>query len=387
MTEELKKTVDELATAWEQFKKVNDTRLNEMEKKGSSDPLLAAQLERLNAAMDEQKQRTEEIAKAASRAALGDTKADETKDAAEYKAAFNSYVRKGVEEKALSVNSEPDGGYLVPKQMSDIISTVVYESSPMRQLATVVPLSSDSLDLIRDAGEFGAGWAGEEATRSATTNAQLGLLNIPAYEMYAKPQATQKLLDDAGINVEAWIAQKIAERFARLEATAFVSGNGVEQPTGILSYANGTSGKTVEQVNSGTSGSVTADGLISLFYKLKSDYVRNASFLMHRTTVGAVRTLKDTTNQYIWQPGLAAGQPDMLLGAPVFMASDMPTAAANSLSVALGDFKRAYVIADRIGIRTLRDPFSSKPMVEFYTTKRVGGSVVNFEAVKLLKLA
>jgi HK97 family phage major capsid protein len=174
---------------------------------------------------------------------------------------------------------------------------------------------------------------------------------------------------------------------ARLEAAAFIGGNGTSQPKGILTYAAGTSFGQIQQVNSGTSAVVTADSLVQLYFSLKDDYARNATFLMHRTTVQAVRLLKEaTTNQYLWQPGLTAGTPNTLLGVPVVLAADMPVPAASSLSVAVGDFKRGYLIVDRIGIRTLRDPFTAKPFVKFYTTKRVGGEVINTDAIKILKL-
>ena len=175
--------------------------------------------------------------------------------------------------------------------------------------------------------------------------------------------------------------------FSRRESTAFVTGNGVSQPRGFLTYPAGTNWGQIEQLNSGTSAVVTADSLIRLYYSLKEAYAKQATFLINRSVVQSIRLLKDTTNQYIWQPGLAAGAPDTLMGVPVKLASDMPVAAANSLSVVVGDFKSAYVIVDRIAIRILRDPFTEKPFVKFYTTKRVGGDVTNFEAIKLLKLA
>ncbi len=209
--------------------------------------------------------------------------------------------------------------------MSDSIVRIVNESSPMRSLATVETISSDSLDLIEDTDEMAAAWADETTARSADTNtAAIGRNTIDTFEMYAQPKATQKLIDDAAIDIEQWIAEKVADKFSRLESTAFIAGNGTSAPKGILSYTAGTSFGQVQQVPTGTSAVVTAD---------------------------------------------------------------MPVPAASSLSIAVGDFKRAYMIVDRVGIRTLRDPFTAKPFVQFYTTKRVGGKVVNTEAVKLLKLA
>jgi HK97 family phage major capsid protein len=286
------------------------------------------------------------------------------------------------------VGTDADGGYMVTPHMSEAIMATIKESSPIRALARVETISSDSLDLIEDTGEMAAAWVAETADRDDTTTAQVGKNTIDTYEMYAQPKATQKLIDDASIDIESWVAQRVAEKFARLEATAFVSGDGSGKPKGILNYAAGTSFGQVQQINSGADGAVTSDGLVKLYYALKDEHAKRASFLMHRTTVQAVRLLKEsTTDQYLWQPGLAAGTPDTLLGVPVALASDMPTPANDALAVAVADFQSAYLIVDRVGIRLLRDPYTAKPFVKFYATKRVGGEVVNSEAIKLLKLA
>ena len=384
-----------LGNAWEQFKQVNENRLNEIERKGHSDALHDGQLQRINDALDQCKGRLDRMETVQARPAremksLGYAGADQS----EYKAAFNAYLRKGmdsgleqIQSKALSVGTDANGGYLVPNQLADLIVHIVNESSPMRALAHVETISSDSLDIIEDVTDANAAWGDETTVRSAeTTSPTLGRNTIDTFELYAQPQATQKLVDDASIDIERWIATKVADKMARLEATAFIGGDGTTQPKGILTYTAGTSWGQIQQVNSGTSAVVTADSLLNLYYNLKDEYARNATFLMHRNTVQAVRLLKDTTNQYIWQPGLAAGRPDTLFGAPVALAADMPVPAASSLSVAVADFKRAYLIVDRIGIRTLRDPFTAKPFVKFYTTKRVGGEVVNTDAIKILKL-
>ena len=384
-----------LGNAWEQFKQVNDARLGEIERKGGADVLHTAQLQRINDALDQHKARMDQLETVNARPgremkSLGYNGADQE----EYKSAFNRYLRKGMDAelealqtKALSVGTDTAGGYLVPNQLADLIIQIVNESSPMRKLATVETISSDSLDVIEDVNDFNAAWGDESTVRSAeTASPTLGRNTIDTFELYAQPQATQKLVDDASIDIERWVATKVADKMARLEATAFISGDGTTQPKGILTYTAGVSWGQIQQVNSGTSAVVTADSLVNLFYSLKDDYARNASFLMHRTTVQAVRLLKDTTNQYIWQPGLSAGTPNTLMGVPVSLAADMPIPAASSLSIAVADFKRAYLIVDRIGIRTLRDPFTSKPFVKFYTTKRVGGEVVNTDAIKILKL-
>jgi HK97 family phage major capsid protein len=321
----------------------------------------------------------------------GDDAAATEKKAMEAKrAAFNKYCRKGQvteELKAMSVESDPDGGYTVLPEMSAEIVKKVYESSPMRQLASVQTISSDALEMIEDLDQVGSGWVGEVDTRSVSSTAQLKKIVIPVHELHASPSASQKVLDDSMWNLESWLSQKVAEKFSRDEATAFVSGNGVLKPRGILSYASGTSFEQIEQVVSGSSGAVTADGLISLVYSLKAPYLAGAAFMMQRATVKEVRKLKDSQNRYLWEPGLNGSTQERLLGYPVYQANDMEAIAANSLSIAFGDFKAGYQIVDRFGIRVLRDPYSSKPYVIFYTTKRVGGAVKNFEAIKLQKLS
>jgi HK97 family phage major capsid protein len=393
---DISERVHMLGNAWEQFKAVNDQRLRDIERKGAADPLDVLQLGKINDALDGYKDRLARMEVAVARpdtmlgASFGDNGAS-----SEHKQAFCHYLRKGadanlqaIEKKALSIGSDPDGGYLVTSTMSQTIVKTVFESSPMRQLAAVETISTDSLELIEDRNSAVAGWTSETGSVSDTATPQIGKKTIPVHELYAQPKATQKLIDDASINVEAWLADKLADIFSRTENTAFVSGNGVGQPRGILTYTAGTSWGQIQQVISASDGAVTADSLFNLYYALKETYAARASFLMNRAVVKAVRLLKEaTTNQYLWAPGLSAGVPDTLLGAPVHQASDMPTAATGSLSIALGDFSAAYQIVDRVGIRTLRDPFTDKPFVKFYTTKRVGGDVVNFDAVKLMKLS
>jgi HK97 family phage major capsid protein len=394
--QEVTNTVHSLGNAWEQFKHVNDTRLNEIERKGRSDPLHTEQLNKLQVELDYHKQRANVMETANSRPALaGVSHRAASHENCEYRAAFCNYLRKGTESgleqlqfKTLSVTPDQNGGFFVTPSMSDTINQVIRESSPMRQLASIETISTDTLDVIDDTGEMDASWIGESDARPDTNDPVIARRSFDAFEMYAQPKATQKLIDDSSVDIENWVAQKIADKFARLEATAFVAGDGVNKPRGILSYAVGTAWGQIEQVASGTAAVVTADSLFRLYYSLKDAHARQASFLMHRNTVQQVRLLKEaTTNQYLWQPGLTAGQPDILLGAPVVMAADMPVAAASSLSIAVGDFKRGYLIVDRAGVRTLRDPFTAKPFVKFYSTKRVGGGVLNFDAIKLLRLS
>jgi HK97 family phage major capsid protein len=259
----------------------------------------------------------------------------------------------------------------------------------MRQLAAVQSISSSQFEqLKRTTRGATGGWVTETGTRAVTTTPKLGKLVIPTHEVYAEPHATQMLLDDSAINIEQWLADEIAEEFGFYENTAFINGTGAGQPRGLLTYAAGTADGQIEQVTSGDANLLTSDGLISLQTALKEPYQVNATWLMNRATVGAIRKLKASgTGDYMWQPGLGQGQPATLLGRPVVMGADMPTVAANALAAAYGDFRRAYKIVDRMGMRVLRDPFTAKPFIKFYSTKRVGGDVTLFEAVKIHKIA
>lgn len=389
--------VHALGNAWEQFKQVNNQRLKEIERKGSADPLHMEQLNKINAALDNYKHRMDVLETAQARPGFDlSTKGHAPVDGrvSEYKKAFCNYLRKGMEAgleelhtKALSVGSDPDGGYLVTPTMSQSIIKRVQENSPMRLLAGVENISSDSLEILEDRDEAAAGWTTETGAVTDTNTPQVSKRSIMVHELYAQPKATQKLVDDAAIDIENWIGEKVAAIFARKESAAFINGSGNGQPRGILTYDEGTAWGEIEQVLSGVDGAVTADSLIELYYSLKEEHSSRATFLMNRSVLQSVRLLKDgNTDQYLWQPGLAAGAPDTLLGVPVMQSNDMPAAATDSLSIALADFASAYLIVDRIGIRTLRDPYTDKPFVKFYTTKRVGGDVVNFEAIKLMKL-
>lgn len=312
----------------------------------------------------------------------------------EYKAyqhAFKMSLRREInhlsldEQKAMMVGSDPDGGYLVPTATSSRIITKVYETSPLDELAYHETISTDAIEIAIDTDEAGAGWVGETDARPETSTPQVGNQRIPVHEIYAKPKATQQLLEDAGIDVEAWLERKVGEKFARMRALAFVSGNGIKKPRGILTYPAGSAGTrgTIMQVPSGHATLLTPDGLVTLTFSLKDKYLANANWLMKRGTVGAVMLFKDNQGQYIWRPGLEAGKPSILLGYSVRRADDMPSVGAGALPIAFGDFRAGYTIVDRLGIRTLRDPYSSKPFVEFYTRQRVGGDVVDFEAYAL----
>jgi HK97 family phage major capsid protein len=323
----------------------------------------------------------------------------------EHKQAYLRYVTKGIEgdlhgleSKAMSVVSDPDGGFAVPSELSERIISRQYDTTPLRQMATVMTINSDAVEMLRDTDDAEALWLNELDTRSDTEAGQFGRVRISAFELHAQPKATQKLLDDANVNIEEWIVNKIAARFARRENNAFVNGDGVTMPRGFATYPVAATGDdsrawgTFEYVATGASGAFASsnpgDALISLMHKLRAGYLPKAAWMMPRTASEAIRKFKEsTTNAYIWQPGLAAGAPSTLLGYPVHLGEDMPTVAANSLSVAFGNFADAYTIVDRVGVRILRDPYTAAPFVKFRCNKRVGGDVTNFEAVKFLKFA
>lgn len=318
----------------------------------------------------------------------------------EYKAAFVRSLRKpgnmltADEIKTLSVGSDPDGGYFVTPDVSGRIIKKVYETSPMRQIASTQMIGTDALEGIEDLGEAGAGYAGEHTQGSDTTTPQVGKWRIPVYWIDTEPKTTQQLLDDASVDVEAWLAGKVADKFARFENAEFVAGS-AGKIRGITSYTTaadsgtgvtwGTIGHVVTGVSSDFAASAQADKLIDMMGTLKNEYLGNARFLTRRSVITKMRKFKDGDGNYIWQPSLLAGTPETILGYPITRAEDMPALASGSLSLAFGDFAAAYQIVDRQGVRVLRDNLTSKPYVKFYTTKRVGGGVLNFEAVKFLK--
>lgn len=330
-----------------------------------------------------------------------------------YKSAFTNWLRRGNDGispdelrslKAMSVGVGPDGGYLVTPDMSGQIATVLRDTSPMRSIASVQAISTASLKGLRDTDRTNASWVGETESRTTTTTAQLGEWEIPVREMYSFPQATQDLIDDAAVDVEGWMAQKIAEDFVLTENTAFVSGNTPKRPRGFTTYPTAATADssrgwgTMEHVATGTNGSfgtssTGADKMIQLMYKLRMGYRPGAVWAMSKATLAGVRQLKDSAGSFIWLPNMANnGAAEVnpfsgsLFGHPVVEMEDMDAyTTTDALGVAFGNFRRGYQIADRVGIRTIRDVLTSKPYVGLYATKRVGGDVIHFEAIKFLK--
>lgn len=436
MSDEQTKIIEDLGKAFEEFKTTHAAEMTELKSRGTADVVTVEKLARIDDALGKMAEakdaiiaRQDLLEKRGNRPGKGEgvdpeielkafnaslrshatslgrpQPAEVSVDGMEqYKSAFERFMRVGKddldapERKALSVGSDPDGGYMVTPDVGGRIVTRMFETSPMRQIASVQTIGSDALEGVQDTDEAGSGgWVSETATRVETTTPQIGKWRIPVNELYAKPRATQQLIDDANIDIEAWLAGKVADKLTRVENAGFITGNGVGKPRGIADYSTAATADAsrawgvFEHVATGVSGdfaaSTPSDILFDLVGAFKDAYLQNARFLTRREVMTKVRKFKEsTTNAYIWQPGLQQGQPQQLIGFPVTIAQDMPTLAANSLSLAFGDFKQAYQIVDRIGFRTLRDPYSNKPFVEFYTTRRVGGGAIQFEAVKFVK--
>ncbi|MGA9581699.1 MAG: phage major capsid protein [Allosphingosinicella sp.] len=312
----------------------------------------------------------------------------------------DSYLRKGVESgvelKALAGTTEAAGGYAVPEEIDAEIGRLLTSISPIRAIANVVRVGSSGYRKLVTAGGTPSGWVSETAGRPETATPTFIEVAPPFGELYANPAASQAMLDDAAFDVEAWLAQEIATEFARAEGSAFVYGNGVNRPKGFLAEPISAQGDhlrafgTLQFLATGSAGGFgagPADKLIDLVQSLRPPYRQGAAFVMNSATASAIRKFKTTDGAFLWQTGLSAGQPDTLLGYPVVEAEDMPDVAADSLSVAFGNFRAGYLIAERTETQILRDPYTNKPFVHFYATKRIGGQVANSEAIKLLKFS
>jgi len=319
--------------------------------------------------------------------------------AAPHRKAFIAYLRHGdddalrgleLEGKAMSTAVNSDGGYLVDPQTAEAVQSVLQSTASIRAVAAVVHVEATSYDVLIDHSELGAGWATETGSVSETDTPQIDRISIPLHELSALPKASQRLLDDSAFDIEGWLAGRIAEKFARAEAGAFVNGDGIDKPTGFLTHTKVDNGiwswGNLGYVPTGAAGSLPdADPIVDLVYALGAQYRANASFVMNSKTAGVLRKMKDADGRFLWSDGLAAGEPARLMGYPVLVAEDMPDIATDTFAVAFGDFRSGYTVAERPDLRVLRDPFSAKPHVLFYATKRVGGDVSDFAAIKLLK--
>jgi HK97 family phage major capsid protein len=392
---------DAMMRTFEEFKSENDGRLKAIEQR-KGDVVAEDKLARIDAALTAQQQQLDQLTLKGARPALAIDSTLRPPDTREHKAAFDEYVRRGevaglrqLEMKAMSVGSNPDGGYLVPDETEIQIGKRLNDLSPLRLISASRVISSSIYRKPFMITGPATGWVGETAARPQTASALLDELSFPAMELYAMPAATATLLEDSAVNLDEWLAGEVELTFAMQEGAAFVTGDGSNKPKGFLGYTTVANASwawgSVGYVATGVAGAFPAsspsDVLIDLIYALRSGYRQNAVFVMNRKSQSSVRKFKDSNGSYIWQPPAVAGGKSSLIGFPLIEAEDMPDVAANSLSIAFGDFRRGYLIVDRQGVRVLRDPYSAKPYVLFYTTKRVGGGVQDFDAIKLLKFA
>ncbi len=402
---EVAKAIEASNTAFAEFKRINDERLAKMEKgQGGADELKSS-MEKAFKDMADQKAIIETLEAKLKRPNMSGEGVNNEAET-EHKKAFNSYIRKGMdnglsaaEQKALawSTTAGADGGYAVPKQIDNSIESLMINVSPIRQIASVVQISTTDYHKLVNLRGTASGWVGETAARPATGSPTLADIKPPMGELYSNVQATQQMLDDVFFNVEQWIADEVANEFARAEGAGFITGNGTNQPTGFLTptyVATGDATRTfgqLEYVPTGVAGGWAAtnpgDVLLSLVSKVKAAYRDGSVFVTNKALLFELAAFKDSTGRYIFNPVTAPGIPETLLGYPVVEAEDMPVKAASSLSLAFGNFKRGYLVVDRVGTRILRDPFSNKPYIGFYVTKRVGGAVVNSEAIKAVRFS
>ena len=388
-------TQDDVQRIFEAYKQENEIRLAEIEK-GRPDPLTEQKMARMDARIDS-------LTVQRARPPLGaEGKAPLTHDQLEHKTAFHEYVRRGesanlraLETKAMSIGSNPDGGYTVPTEIEKSITERLAVISPIRSIAGVREISGSVYKKPFMTAGPAVGWVGETDPRTQTGSPTLDSLSFPAMELYAMPAATATLLEDSAVNIDAWLAGEVEQVFAQQEGAAFVNGDGTNKPKGFLQYTtiaeSSWAWTKIGYVATGTAGGFDADepvdAIIDLVYALKAGYRQNGTFVMNRKTQAAVRKLKDADGQYLWSPPTGENGRATLLNFSVVEAEEMPDIAANSFSIAFGDFRRGYLVVDRQGVRVLRDPFTAKPYVLFYTTKRVGGGVQDFDAIKLLKFA
>lgn len=426
--EDAVKLIGDIQHAHEELKKANEEALSTKLTQGDVDTLVEQKMERINSFMEASETKLDKLAAAQrqrqnlnfggdeidgfgqhkldawARGVAAIKKVAPTADfdavaAQEYKTAFDRYLRKdheglsAEEQKALSVGNDVDGGFFVLPDTSGRTVGKVYETSPMEEYASVANISTDSMTGMYDQDEVDVNWVSEMGSREETSTATVGRWNIPVHELAAMPKVSRQLLDDAAFDVEGWLMEKVDKKCVRVANSAFVNGDGVGRPRGFLTYADGTTNGTIEQYTTGVSGGLAADPdgmdkLLEMMDGLKEPYHANAHFFSNGTTNTQLRLVKDSNGRYMWQPSVVPGVPPTLLGHGVVRMQDMASVTtANALCLAFGDMAEHYQIVKRMGTSVLRDPFSAKPFILFYATRRVGGDVINFEAMKLLKSA
>jgi HK97 family phage major capsid protein len=353
-----------------------------------------ADIAALRGDVDEVKSRLDKVARAASRPVIG---AGAASDTAEVKGFIDGYLRRGreTELKSISGATPGEGGYAVPRQIDVIIASELANISPIRAIAQVVQTGTAGYRKLVATGGIASGWVSETAPRPGTGTPTFAEIAPPSGDLYANPAASQAMLDDAAFDIETWLASEIAIEFARAEGAAFVNGTGLGQPAGFLTAPTATAEDgtrafgTVQYIGTGSDtglGAAPDGNLIDLIHSLKSGHRQGAVFVMNSATLANVRKLKTADGAFLWQPGLVEGQPDRLLGYPVIEAEDMPDIAGGAFPIAFGNFRHGYLIAEQSATRVLRDPFTNKPFVHFYATKRIGGKVLDSNAIKLLKI-
>lgn len=387
---DVNKTIESLGQAFEEFKATHTAEIKAM-KDGASTGDIKAKMEKVEAALDAHQKEIEDAHTKLAAVQHGGPGAG-VKDK-EYTEAFRAHFKRGDVQAALNKGVDGEGGYLAPVEWDRTITDKLVLVSPMRALATVQAVSGTGHTKLFNLGGTASGWVGEAAARPQTATGTFASLGFGWGEIYANPAATQQMLDDSELNLESWLAGEVETEFSKQEGAGFFSGDGVSKPFGILTYVTGAANAAkhpfgaIKTVNTGAAAALTADSVLDLVYALPTAFTGNARFAMNLKTQGAVRKLKDGQNNYLWQPSYVAGQPATLAGFAVTEVPDMPDVAAGSIAALFGDFKRTYTVFDRVGVRVLRDPFTAKPYVLFYTTKRVGGGVHNPEPMRALKVS
>lgn len=392
---DVEQVAQELNQKFSEFKEKNDKRLDAVEhEKGK----LAGEVETLNGKLtelDNLKASLEEEIKSLKRPGGGTN----TKTATEHKSAFMQFVRKGkedglreLEQKALNTGTDADGGYAVPEELDRTLLDILKDEVIMRQESTVITVGTSDYKKLVNLHGAGSGWVGEQDARPETNTPRLAQIVPFMGEIYGNPQATQTMLDDGFFDVEAWINNSLSLEFSEQEEIAFTNGNGVLKPKGFLAYTSTDEKDSVREFGklqhllSGAAAAVTADSIIQMIYTLRKVHRNGAKFMMNNNSLFNVRILKDERGDYLWRPGLELNQPSMLAGYGIAENEQMPDIVADAKAIAFGNFKRGYTIVDRIGTRILRDPYTNKPFVGFYTTKRTGGMLADSQAIKLLKI-
>jgi len=382
-----KALIEALNKSFEEFKAAHDQKL----KAKVDDVVLNEKIDKINSSVGDFQKAIDELNAKLAAADMGAGQG-QVKDR-EYTDAFRAHFTKGDVNAALNKGADGEGGYLAPIEWDRSIVDKLVQVSPMRQIAQVQTIGTAGFKKLFNNGGTGSGWVGETAARPETNTPTFSPLTFTPGEIYANPAATQQLLDDAEVDLEAWLAGEVETEFSYQEGIAFVSGNGTNKPNGFLTYVTGASNAAthpfgeIALTTAAAAAVVTTDEIIDLIYSLPGEFAQNARFTMNRTTQGKVRKLKDGDGNYIWQPSFQAGEPAQLAGYPITEMAAMPNMATGAVPIAFGDFRRGYLIVDRTGVRVLRDPFTNKPYVMFYTTKRVGGGVQNTQVLRALKMA